>query len=149
VSVIIQPLVGQSISDLIFESTGIRLSLNESGILEFCQNMSSETWTGFAGGKLICCWGLIPPSLLSDQAYLWMHSTPAVKDHTFVLVRHSQRIIEDALKKYPRIVGHCKVGATDSIRWLRWLGARFMEMEGPFIPFEIIRKQTDKQVVNG
>lgn len=121
----IEPLVGEHISQLISLSRGSSLDAKEAGILEFCQSLSIEVWTGYVEGKLVCCWGLIPPTLLSNQAYLWMHSTPAIRDHQFLLVRHSQRIIEKMLEQYERIVGDCLRDAEDSIRWLKWLGAEF------------------------
>lgn len=133
-TVSIQPLVGQSIANLIAFATGYNLDLRS---LEFCQQMSAECWTGYVGDQLICCWGLIPPSLLSDQAYLWMHTTPEVKDHQFLLVRHSQRVIEGVLSRYTRITGHCVIGETNSIRWLRWLGAEFAEPDSGLLPFII------------
>lgn len=118
------------------------LSLSEIGILQFCQSMSAEVWSGYVDGKLICCWGLIPPTLLSNQAYLWMHSTPAVRDHQFLLVRHSQRIIEQVLDRYEKIIGDCQVGADDSIRWLKWLGAEFTDSNGLYTSF-VIRKKAN------
>lgn len=116
------------------------LSLSEIGVLQFCQSISAEVWSGYVDGKLICCWGLIPPTLLSNQAYLWMHSTPAVRDHSFILVRHSQRIIEQVLNRYEKIIGDCRVEADDSIRWLKWLGAEFADSDGPYLSFVIRRK---------
>lgn len=128
------------ISELISSSIGHTLDSKSMSILQFCQSMSSEMWTGYVDGNLICCWGLIPPTLLSNQAYLWMHSTPAIRDHQFLLVRHSQRIIEQVLKRYEIIVGDCQVGAKDSIRWLKWLGAEFADNHGPYRSFVIRRK---------
>jgi hypothetical protein len=116
------------------------LSLSEIDVLQFCQSMSAEVWSGYVDGKLICCWGLIPPTLLSNQAYLWMHSTPAVREHSFLLVRHSQRIIEQVLNRYEKIIGDCRIGADDSIRWLKWLGAEFTDSDGPYLSFVIRRK---------
>lgn len=121
----IEPLSGDHISQLISISRGSILDPKEAGILEFCQSLSAEVWTGYVEGKLICCWGLIPPTILSNQAYLWMHCTPAVREHQFLLVRHSQQIIEQMLERYDRIVGDCQIGASDSIHWLKWLGAEF------------------------
>lgn len=123
----ILPLLYDHISQLISTSRESSLDPKEIGMLEFCQSLSSEVWTGYVDGNLICCWGLIPPTLLSNQAYLWMHSTPAIRDHQFLLVRHSQRIIEHVLTQYDKIVGDCLVDAADSIRWLKWLGAEFYE----------------------
>lgn len=126
-TVTIEALGHDKISQLISLARGSSLDPKEAGVLEFCQSLSAEVWTGYVDGVLICCWGLIPPTLLSNQAYLWMHSTPAIRDHQFILVRHSQKIIQQVLERYERIVGDCKVDANDSIRWLRWLGAEFYE----------------------
>lgn len=139
-TVTISSLEGTKISRLISSETGLRLDPKDAEVLEFCQSMSIMTWTGYVGDVLICCWGLIPPSMLSRQAYLWMHSTPAVRDHAFCLVRHSQRVIEEMLKDYDKIVGHCREDAADSIRWLRWLGAEFSPAENGLRPFVIRRK---------
>lgn len=139
-TVTIESIIGQPISRLISSATELKLDPSSAEILEFCQTMSAECWSGYVDGKLICCWGLIPPSLLSDQAYLWMHSTEAVREHRFLLVRHSQRIIEKSLERYGRIVGHCVATATDSIRWLRWLGAEFAPVDGGFCAFTIRKK---------
>lgn len=136
----IESLSGKQISKLISFATALKLDPRSAEVLEWCQAMSAESWSGYVGEKLICCWGLIPPSILSTQAYLWMHSTPAVRDHQFLLVRHSQRIIESALDRYPTIIGHCITEAEDSIRWLRWLGAEFLPPEGRHVPFTIRRK---------
>ena len=135
----IKPFLGGTISDLISSTTGLKLDSNKLGILHFCQLMG-ETWTGYVDGRLVCCWGLIAPSMLSNQAYLWMYTTDAVRDHQFLLVRHSQKVIEGALRDYEVIVGHCLVDAKDSIRWLKWLGATFGEPDGHAIPFAIRRR---------
>lgn len=136
----IQPCGERLISELISSGFDLTLDSKEAGVLEFCQGMSSESWTGYVGEKLICCWGLIPPSLLSNQAYLWMYCTPLIREHQFLLVRHSQRIIEEALLRYPNIIGHCIRSAADSIRWLKWLGAEFGPSNERFIPFVIRSK---------
>ena len=102
---------------------------------------SVVVWVGKVDGEIACVWGLIPPTLISRRAYLWMYSTDAVADHKFVFVRHSQRVIEKMLERYDSIVGHCLVGARDSIRWVRWLGGVFGETNGHFMPFTIERRQ--------
>lgn len=139
----IEPLVHNHISRLISLSAGLRLEAKEAGILEFCQQLSSEVWTGYVDGQLICCWGLIPPTLLSNQAYLWMHSTPAIRDHQFLLVRHSQKIIEQMLDRYEQIIGDCRVDADDSIRWLKWLGAEFVGANDNAYRSFVIKKKTN------
>ena len=97
-----------------------------------------RVYAGYVDEEFICCWGLIPPTFLSNQAYLWMWGPEPIK-HQFILVRQSQIQIQNMLKRYDKIVGHCLVGAKGSQRWLRWLGAEFAPAEGDVLPFEIRR----------
>lgn len=107
--------------------------------MDFCLLMSTCIWAGFIDGKLACIWGVIPPTLMSNQAYLWLYTTDVIKEHQFVLVRHSQMVIEEILEEYPSIVGHAIIGSTKSIRWLKWLGAKFGTPQGTGLPFRITR----------
>jgi hypothetical protein len=100
---------------------------------------SSRVWAGSVDDKLVCCWGLIPPSFLSDTAYLWLYTTEQLHEHVFVFIRQSQRAVEEVLKAYPIIVGHCDTTNPKAIRWLHWLGARFGDPQGRLIPFRIER----------
>lgn len=91
---------------------------------------------------VVCCvWGLIPPSLLSSKAYLWLLTTDQLVEHQFVLVRYSQLEVAKLLEDYETIIGHCSVKQPKSIRWLRWLGAEFYDVDSlGRLPFEIRRK---------
>jgi hypothetical protein len=106
---------------------------------------SNETWFGMHDGEVACIWGLAPPSTISDRAYLWLLTTDLVEQHKFLFVRHSQVAIEDALKRYSKIVGHVEVGNTSARRWLKWLGADIGPPEGKFSPFVIRRKEWSTQ----
>src|SRR5262245_24568769 len=108
--------------------------------MDFFLSMSTEIWAGYIDDELACIWGVVPPSLMSFQAYLWLYTTDVIKEHQFVLVRHSQMVIEELLKDYTSIVGHAIVGSDKSIRWLKWLGAKFGEPQGSGIPFRISRR---------
>lgn len=136
----IQPAASALITDLISSTVGGNLTAKQLKMVLWCESMSNEVWTGWVDDRLVCIWGLMPPTLISRQAYLWMYSTKVVNDHKFIFVRHSQRVIEKMLERYDTIVGHCIVGANDSIRWVRWLGGIFDEPNGPFIPFRIERR---------
>lgn len=115
-------------------------SYNEK-LLRTCIRLSYVLWEGSVDGELACMWGLIPPTLLSNRAYLWLYTTELIKDHQFLFVRHSQRVMEEMLKEYPIIIGHSSINADRSIRWLRWLGAEFGEpISNNLVPF-IIRKK--------
>lgn len=118
---------------------GIELDLLGQGTMEFCLLMSTVIWAGFINNRLACIWGVIPPTLMSNQAYLWLYTTDVIKGHEFILVRHSQLVIEEILDEYPSIVGHATIGSDKSIRWLKWLGAKFGFPQGTAVPFRITR----------
>ena len=115
------------------------LTQEERWGMDYCLTLSMFMWAGLIDDKLACLWGLIPPTLMSNQAYLWLYTTNAITGHEFVLVRHSQLVMEEMLKEYPTICGHAIAGADKSIRWLKWLGAKFGEPQGKGIPFRIVR----------
>ena len=117
----------------------LSLSREERWAMDYCLQLSMFMWVGLIDDKLACIWGLIPPTLMSNQAYLWLYTTNAIIGHEFVLVRHSQLVMEEMLEEYPTICGHAIAGADKSIRWLKWLGAKFGEPQGKGIPFRITR----------
>lgn len=113
---------------------------NAPKTIKTCMAMSEKCWVGLVDGELACLWGLIPPTIMSEQAYLWLVVTPLVEDHKFVFVRHSQIMVKRMLEEYPRIVGHTAISNDRGIRWLKWLGATFSEPKGALMPFVIRRK---------
>lgn len=117
------------------------LTEEETWAMEYCFDMSTSIWVGLIDERLACIWGLIPPTLMSDQAYLWLYTTDVIEEHQFILVRHSQLVMEEILKRYRSVCGHVIVGKGDgkSIQWLRWLGAKFGKPEEKGVPFRITR----------
>lgn len=100
--------------------------------------VSVESWTGLIDGQVVCVWGLIAPTILSDRAYLWMLTTNLVDEHPFVFVRHSQMVIRDILQYYRYIEGHVISDADRSVRWLKWLGFKITsERHGRWTKFEL------------
>lgn len=138
-SVLIEVADVATTRDLILSMSGGRLSESDLEALRFCTNFASNLWIGYIANKPVCAWGLVPPTMLSDGAYLWLYSDPEIKEHKFTFVRQSQLVIEDMLKLYPLIYGVTRIGGDHSIRWLRWLGATFGEPHNGFLPFEIRR----------
>ena len=112
---------------------------SERTLLE-CLRLSAFAWTGSVDGELACVLGMVPPSLMSNQAYIWLHTTEVAERHQFLLVRYSQIMIEKMHEKFEILVGHCEIKAHRSRRWLRWLGADFGSPNGVGIPF-VIRKK--------
>lgn len=134
---LIEPSNMVKVRQLILESKGDILTAEMAKTLEEYLTFSQNLYVGSIHGKLCCAWGLIPPSLLSDRAHLWLYSNDAVEDYKFIFVRNSQRAVEAMLELYPTIFGFCEIDNARSIRWLRWLGAIFGPPLKTFIPFEI------------
>jgi len=126
------PEARRLIRDIVLDSDGEKT-------MDFCLLMSTVIWAGFIDDELACIWGVIPPTLMSSQAYLWLYTTDVIKGHEFILVRHSQMVIKQILEEYPSIVGHAIIGSSKSIRWLKWLGAKFGPPQGTGVPFRITR----------
>lgn len=136
----IQRLAGTDAYNLIFPQYLAKMDGVDQLSMYQAMSNSSRVWIGIDGAQVFCVWGLVPPSLLSDRAYLWLYTTEHLHSHIFALVRHSQRMVEQMLQHYPTLVGHCKLDQPKSIRWLRWLGAEFSDPQGQFIPFTIKAK---------
>ncbi len=131
----IQKSTGQKLSNL------IRLSdPDDDQILKSCLRRSPIVWESSINGEGACIWGMIPPTLLSDRAYIWLYTTEVADQHTFILVRYSRLMLDEMQKEYPILFGFCKVSDPRAIRWLKWLGAEFGHSENRKIPFEIRKK---------
>lgn len=129
-----------SSADLISRMQEVSLEPSEREIYNRCLQSSVGLWAGFVDGEFVSITGLIPPTLLSNEAHLWLHTTPALKGHEFVFIRHSQRFIEEALKRYPTIVGITMADNEKAVRWLKWLGAVFQETSEGVLSFTIKAK---------
>lgn len=97
-------------------------------------------WCGKVEGKVACIWGLIPPSLISDEAYLWLQITDLVEKHKFLFIRHSQIHMQKMLEMYPTIIGNVDTRFPNNIKWLKFLGAQFADPIGFGVQF-VIRKK--------
>ncbi len=136
----IQSVTANEAYDLIYTDHLAMLSSVDQETMQRAMMNSTQLWIGSQDGKILCVWGLIPPTMLSDRAYMWLRTTEHMQEHVFLFVRHSQRATAELLKHYPIIVGHCLASNRKAIRWLKWLGAEFGFPQGEFIPFEIKAK---------
>lgn len=128
-------------------STGDVIDLREMMRSEFeketffhCASLSQTIYQGKINGEVACVWGLVPPTVMSTQAYIWLYTTPIAEQHTFILVRYSQMMIQSMLEDYDTITGHCRIDDDRAIKWMRWLGAEFGKFQGQLVPFWIRRK---------
>jgi len=140
VTFVMQPISGLMAYDMMFEEHLSAALPVEQDTMHRAMRNSEYVWLCMQDDKIICVWGLIAPTLLSDRAYLWMYTTKYMQEHVFTFVRHSQRALEAALERYPIIVGHTLIGNDKAIRWLKWLGAKFQEPQGQALPFYITWK---------
>lgn len=135
----VQPLIGSAISRLV-SMYASAMTTEQLEMFDYCQTLG-EVYIGYVDGEFICCWGLIPPSFLSSQAYLWMWSPEQMK-HQFTFIRQSQIQVQRMLEAYDRIVGECIEGNASAQRWLKWLGAEFDYPRDGKVPF-VIRGRND------
>jgi hypothetical protein len=101
---------------------------------------SEEIWVAMYDGEIAAVWGLAPPSVVSDRAYLWLFTTNLIEEHKFLLVRHSQLAVRDALTRYSVLTGHVSTTNRLAKRWLEWLGAEFGPPDEGHFPFVIRRR---------
>lgn len=130
-----------TVRHLISSSPYSKLDSNSLKVLDLNLAVTTHSWAGFVEDEVACAWGIIPASFLSDQAYLWLWHNDLVKEHKFIFVRSSQRVVENILEKYPALCGYTDQRNDDSVRWLRWLGAEFGEPVKSYTPFIIRKKQ--------
>lgn len=130
---------GVDIKDVL-SKTSVAHIPNAEKTLDECMRRSVEVRCGMIDDEVACIWGLIPPTLLSNRAYLWLLTTDIVAEHKFLFVRYSQRYVEQMLQKYPEIYGEVHIDNHNAKRWLRWLGAILEKPSGDLIPFTIKRK---------
>lgn len=135
--VAIQAIAPDELSRLISSAFHETMNADEFIKLRQCLDITTDLRIGLHNGELVCIWGLVPPTLMSDQVYLWLYTTPALAGNEFLFVRHSQVAIENILKSYSRIVGHTEANNAQAIRWLKWLGAEFEPSEGRLLTFSI------------
>src|SRR5215472_2476859 len=89
----------ESLAKLLSEAQ-VKLTDREAKMIDYCHGLSQTTWVGNNDEQLICAWGIVPPSLLSSEVYLWLHATGAIKTSQFLFVRHSQLFIQALLEDY-------------------------------------------------
>lgn len=141
-------ITGSEAYDLIYEEHLSMLSTINQETMQRAMMNSSRVWLGEDEGRVIAVWGLIPPTLMSDIAYLWLFTTKNLTRHTFIFIRHSQRAVQAMLEEFPTIVGHAELTNRKSIQWLKWLGAEFGDpVSDRAVPFTIKAKQWPQDLV--
>lgn len=113
---------------------------NADKVLTQYITLSDRAYIGEVDGACVCVWGVMRQSLLSDRGYIWLLTTEAAEEHKFLLIRYSQRIIENLLHRYKVLAGECVISDHRARRWMKFLGAEFSQAEGRTVPFQIMSK---------
>lgn len=129
-------MIGLDVKDIIQRSPVAFIDGAEE-ILRECMDRSIEVRYGMVDDVVACVWGLIPPTYLSTQAWLWLLTTDIIAEHKFLFIRQSQRYIAEALKRYPEIIGDTDIANESAKKWLKWLGAEFGHPYNGRVPFII------------
>lgn len=116
------------------------LAENERFEMDECIKKSMHLWVGMYQGVIGCVWGLMPATMLSDQAYLWLYTNQdMVLEHQFTFIRQSQMIIKGLLERYSVLYGTVERKYPRARLWIEWLGGKITP-DGDVLRFEIRRK---------
>ena len=124
------------ISNVVARSRVADVPLATSKMLDYVQH-SSQIFIGRVDGVIACMWGIIRPSILSGEGYIWLLTTDLAEEHKFLLIRHSQLHIKRLLTSYSILIGDCAIEDVRAHKWLKFLGAKFDFPVGHTVPFRI------------
>ena len=83
---------------------------------------STEAWTAFADGRVICMFGIAPPTILSDMAVPWLLTAEEMPKHKRIFLSRSRQVVEDWRQQYTLMVNYVDARYAKALRWLEWLG---------------------------
>lgn len=116
------------------------LTDSEERTMEDCVSRSIDVWLGTRDDEVYCVWGVVPPTILSQKAYLWLYTNEEkIAEHQFTFIRWSQIAVKKMLDDFEVLYGVTDLKNEKTIRWLKWLGAEFDQYAGQ-LHFEIRRK---------
>jgi hypothetical protein len=127
----------QQMKSLISEHSHVTLSDNEWRTLESAAEFSDPLLASLYDGKLLCVFGMIPVTLLSDTAHIWMYGMPTIRKYQTIFIREAYNVARNMNEIYENLTGYCLDGGAMS--WLRWVGAEFGKPIGKAYPFTIRR----------
>lgn len=96
--------------------------------------LSAEVWLGSWGGEPAMAWGVIPRTVLSDEAYVWSWAWPEtlVKcKKTFL--RRSREMVHELHERWPVLYGLAQCRTV----WLDHLGAKYTGEHNGLAIFQI------------
>lgn len=134
---VIYSITVEQMKSLISAAGGLSLDNNQMEALTRSAKNSNPLFAGMYGAELACIIGLVPPTLISSDAYIWMLHTTVVDRHKVSFGRHAIRLVRNLRQRYSRIVGHCMVTDKSAIGWIKSFGATIFDFDDNLIWFEI------------
>lgn len=83
---------------------------------------SDESWTVSDERGVICIFGVLRVSLLSDKARPWLISSKLVSSCKRDFLRGAKIVIERWLDEYTVLENHIPAGLHRLLRWVEWAG---------------------------
>jgi len=95
--------------------------------LAFSLSKSAASWTIIIDGRPEMMFGVADLNILTQVGSPWLLGTDVVHDHRSEFLRGSVRWREQLFERYDILRNFVDDRNTLSMRWLKWLGARFSE----------------------
>jgi hypothetical protein len=95
------------------------------GAIDGSVKESREAWTFCYGGVPLCVFGYVPDS--AGGAIFWLLGTDKIKYHAREFMRQSKLFKARMMEKFEYLTNVVCMDNQESVRWLQWLGAEFME----------------------
>lgn len=96
-------------------------------------NLSDQPFAGWAGDKLVCLFGAVRLSIMSDIASPWCLGTTQMARNAAEVIRHTRSWVEWVREDFPKLSNYVDARNRASIRWLRGIGFTI----DPPIPFGV------------
>jgi hypothetical protein len=108
---------------------------------------SALLYVGLVDGEPVCCFGVVPASLLTGIGCPWMVATPGVERVARRFALASAPVVEEMQALFPQLLNFVDNRNVKAMRWLEWLGFQLlpaMPMGPDALPFRpFIRRRAD------
>lgn len=98
----------------------------ENALMEGLLN-SEICFTMERNEKPIVMFGIVPQSLLSNSATIWLLASPEIERIQVAFLKHSRYFIDLMLQHYPYLDNYVDAENKKSIEWLKFCGATLEE----------------------
>jgi len=83
---------------------------------------STVSKTGWAGDDILCVFGVVPMTAMSDHGMIWMTGTTNLRQHAPMFLRRCSSQIDEISRGFVSIGNWCDARNTTTLKWLKWLG---------------------------